>query len=105
MPRRSAGLLLYRESAEGLEVLLVHPGGPFWAKRDDAAWSIPKGEFVDEEDPLVAAKREFEEETGGQLAGEFVSLKPLKQPGGKLVFSCAVRADFDPSRLESNTFS
>lgn len=105
MSKKSAGLLLYRKTAKGLEVLLVHPGGPLWAKRDDAAWSIPKGEFVDEEDPLVAAKREFEEETGGQPDGAFVSLKPLKQPGGKLVFAWAVRADFDPSKLKSNTFS
>jgi predicted NUDIX family NTP pyrophosphohydrolase len=105
MSKKSAGLLLYRKTAEGLEVLLVHPGGPFWAKKDDGAWSIPKGEFVEEEDPLAAAKREFEEETGVQPAGEFVPLTPLKQPGGKLVFAWAVRSDFDPSKLKSNTFS
>ena len=99
MAKKSAGLLLYRETAEGPEVLLVHPGGPFWAKKDDGAWSIPKGEFVEEEDPLAAAKREFEEETGVQPAGEFIPLTPLKQPGGKLVFAWAVRSDFDPSKL------
>jgi predicted NUDIX family NTP pyrophosphohydrolase len=105
MPSKSAGLLLYRESIEGLEVLLVHPGGPFWAKKDDGAWSIPKGEFADGEDPLAAAKREFKEETGVQPDGEFVPLEPLKQPGGKLVFAWAVRSDFDPSTLDSNKFS
>ena len=105
MSKKSAGLLLYRKKDQGLEVLLVHPGGPFWAKKDDAAWSIPKGEFADGEDPLAAAKREFEEETGVQPSGEFVPLKPLKQPGGKLVFAWTVRSDFDPSKLKSNTFS
>ena len=70
MPKKSAGLLLFRERAACLEVLLVHPGGPFWAKKDDGSWSIPKGEFADEEEPLVAAQREFEEELGARLAGE-----------------------------------
>jgi predicted NUDIX family NTP pyrophosphohydrolase len=101
---KSAGLLLFRETA-GLEVLLVHPGGPFWAKKDDGAWSIPKGEFAEGEEPLHAAKREFEEETGIPAVGDFIALEPLKQPSGKLVFAWAVRADFDPSRLKSNTFS
>lgn len=105
MSKKSAGLLLFRESSEGLEVLLVHPGGPFWAKKDDGAWSIPKGEFAGGEDPLAAAKREFEEETGVRPAGEFVPLEPLKQPGGKLVFAWAVHSDFDPSNLKSNVFS
>src|ERR1035437_2889167 len=105
MSKKSAGLLLYGKTAEGLEVLLVHPGGPFWAKKDDGAWSIPKGEFVEEEDPLAASKREFQAETGVQAAGEFVPLTPLKQPGGKLVFAWTVRSDFDPSKLKSNTFS
>ena len=105
MSKKSAGLLLYRKKAEGLEVLLVHPGGPLWAKKDDGAWSIPKGEFAPEEDPLAAAKREFEEETGVQPAGEFIGLRPLRQPGGKLVFAWAVRSDLDPSKLKSNTFS
>jgi predicted NUDIX family NTP pyrophosphohydrolase len=88
-----------------LEVLLVHPGGPFWAKKDDGAWSIPKGEFADGEEPLDAAKREFEEETGIPAVGDFIALESLKQPSGKLVFAWAVRSDFDPSRLKSNTFS
>jgi predicted NUDIX family NTP pyrophosphohydrolase len=105
MPKKSAGLLLYREGSEGLEVLLVHPGGPFWARKDDGAWSIPKGEFEDPEDPLAAAIREFEEETGARPGGEFIPLKPLKQPGGKLVYAWAVRADFDPATLKSNLFS
>jgi len=105
MSKKSAGLLLFRETAAGLEVLLVHPGGPFWAKKDDGSWSIPKGEFSDDEEPLEAAKREFEEEMGVPATGEFMPLKPLKQPSGKLVFAWAVRSDFDPSSLRSNTFS
>ena len=105
MSKKSAGLLLFRETAAGLEVLLVHPGGPFWAKKDDGSWSIPKGEFEDGEEPLAAAKREFEEEMGVPATGEFMLLKPLKQPSGKLVFAWAVRSDFDPSRLKSNMFS
>ena len=105
MSKKSAGLLLFRETAAGLEVLLVHPGGPFWAKKDDGSWSIPKGEFEDGEEPLAAARREFEEEMGVPATGEFMPLKPLKQPSGKLVFAWAVRSDFDPSRLKSNMFS
>jgi predicted NUDIX family NTP pyrophosphohydrolase len=104
MSKKSAGLLLFRESAAGLEVLLVHPGGPFWAKKDDGAWSIPKGEFTDGEEPLAAAKREFEEETGILPAGEFLPLEPLRQSGGKLVFGWALRADFDTTKLKSNLF-
>ena len=80
MPKKTAGLLLFREPAAGLEVLLVHPGGPFWAKKDDGSWSIPKGEFADDEEPLAAAQREFEEELGARPAGDFMPLKPLKQP-------------------------
>jgi predicted NUDIX family NTP pyrophosphohydrolase len=105
MSKKSAGLLLFREGAAGLEVLLVHPGGPFWAKKDEGAWSIPKGEFTDEEDPLAAAKREMEEETGVVPVGEFLRLEPLRQAGGKLVFAWALRADFDASQLKSNMFS
>jgi predicted NUDIX family NTP pyrophosphohydrolase len=103
--KKSAGLLLFRETAAGLEVLLVHPGGPFWAKKDDGSWSIPKGEFGDGEEPLAAAKREFEEEMGVAPAGDFIPLESLKQPSGKLVFAWALRSDFDPSRLKSNMFS
>ena len=105
MPRKSAGLLLYRRGSDRLEVLLVHPGGPFWARKDDGAWSIPKGEFADGEDPLDAAIREFQEETGQRPSGEFIPLTPLKQAGGKLVYAWALRADFDPATLASNTFS
>jgi predicted NUDIX family NTP pyrophosphohydrolase len=104
VPKKSAGLLLFRGSAESLEVLLVHPGGPFWAKKDDGAWSIPKGEFPDGEEPLAAAIREFEEETGQSVAGDFIALEPIWQAGGKLVFAWAVRTDFDPSQLRSNLF-
>jgi predicted NUDIX family NTP pyrophosphohydrolase len=105
MRKQSAGLLLFRGTVADVEVLLVHPGGPFWAKKDDGSWSIPKGEFAEDEDPLAAAKREFQEETGAPAAGEFTPLAPLRQPGGKLVFAWAVRADFDPSRRKSNLFS
>ena len=105
MAKRSAGLLLFRESAAGLEVLLVHPGGPFWAKKDDGAWSIPKGEFGDDEEALTAAKREFEEEMGAPPTGDFIPLEPVRQPGGKLVFAWALQADFDTSRVKSNMFS
>lgn len=104
MSKKSAGLLLFRRTPAGVEVLLVHPGGPFWAKKDDGAWSIPKGEFADEE-PLAAARREFAEETGVQADGEFLPLEPLKQAGGKLVFAWALDSDFDPSQLKSNLFS
>jgi predicted NUDIX family NTP pyrophosphohydrolase len=105
MSKKSAGLLLFRETPAGLEVLLVHPGGPFWARKDDGSWSIPKGEFADDEEPLAAAKREFEEEVGDPPAGDFIRLDPVRQPSGKLVLAWAVRADFDPSSLKSNTFS
>src|SRR6185436_5973305 len=88
----------------GVEVLLVHPGGPYWARKDEAAWTIPKGEFSDGEQPLDAAVREFEEETGCRPAGEFPALDPVKQPGGKRVFAWALRFDFDPTTLVSNTF-
>ena len=105
MPKKSAGLLLFRETRDGLEVLLVHPGGPFWARKDDGAWSIPKGEFEDGEDPLAAARREFEEETGARPpAGEPIPLEPVRQPSGKIVHAWAVRGDFDPRDLKSNTF-
>lgn len=102
--RKSAGLLLFREP-HSLEVLLVHMGGPFWARKDLASWSIPKGEFTDSEDPLSAARREFEEETGHSPTGDFIELQPLKQPGGKIIYAWALRSDFDCSTLRSNTFS
>ena len=105
--RRSAGLLLYRETSTGLEVLLVHPGGPFWANKDDGAWSIPKGHIEENEDPLAAARREFEEETGvAPPPGDVLPLEPLTQPGGKIVQAWALRCgDFAPERLRSNTFT
>jgi predicted NUDIX family NTP pyrophosphohydrolase len=102
--KRSAGLLLYRETADGLEVLLVHPGGPFWAKKDDGAWSIPKGLIGEGEDPLAAARRECQEETGCIADGDFIMLEPLRQPGGKVVHAWAVHGDFDPAVLHSNEF-
>ena len=95
---------MYRDMPAGREVLLVHPGGPFWAKKDEGAWSIPKGEFGESEDPLRAAKREFEEELGVAVDGEFVALPTIKQKGGKVVHAWAVRGDFDVSKLKSNSF-
>ena len=106
MPKQSAGLVLYRWHREELEVLLVHPGGPFWRKKDDGSWMIPKGEFTDDEEPFTAAKREFTEETGADPpTGEFLRLKPLKQSSAKIVHAWAVEADFDPARLKSNLFT
>ncbi len=104
MSKKSAGLLVYRETQGLLEVLLVHPGGPFWARKDDGSWSIPKGEFQDDEEPLEAAKREFQEETQLAMAGNFLPLNPVKQPRGKLVYAWAVESNIDISLLKSNTF-
>jgi predicted NUDIX family NTP pyrophosphohydrolase len=101
----SAGILLFRRSARGLEVLLVHPGGPYWAKKDLGAWSIPKGEHTQEEDALSVAKREFEEELGVALSGTPHKLGAATQRGGKRVIAWAVEGDFDPSQLRSNTFA
>jgi len=106
MAKKSAGLLLFRDVSGHLEVLLVHPGGPFWAKKDDGAWSIPKGEFETDEEALDAAKREFEEETGVACpGGEIMQLTPVRQPSGKAVYAWAIKGDFDPAALKSNTFS
>ena len=105
MPKTSAGLLLFRESNDGLEVLLAHPGGPYWAKKDDGAWTIPKGELEDGEDSLQAARREFEEELGQPIEGEFIPLGEITQAGGKRVMAWAVRANFDPAALRSNVFT
>jgi predicted NUDIX family NTP pyrophosphohydrolase len=102
--KRSAGLLLYRRKAKGFEVFLVHPGGPFWRKKDDGAWTIPKGLIEPDEDPLAAARREFNEETGFEPEGEFNELGAFKQPGGKLVAVWAVEGDCDPAKLTSNEF-
>ena len=102
--RQSAGLLLYRVRESGIEVLLVHPGGPFWARRDEGAWTIPKGEFEANEAPLAAARREFLEETGSAVDGRFDALAPVRQAGGKRVHAFAIEAEFDPATLASNTF-
>ena len=104
MPKRSAGILMYRRSENGLEVLLVHPGGPFWAKKDLGAWSIPKGEYSDAEEALAVAVREFEEETGLRPQGDFQPLGELVQPGRKIVTAWAVEGDFDIATLKSNMF-
>ena len=104
MPKRSAGLLMYRGSGAKLAVLLVHLGGPFWAGKDLGAWSIPKGEHAPAEDPLAAALREFQEETGARPRGEFQPLGDVVQAGGKRVSAWAVEGDFDPAALVSNTF-
>jgi len=104
MPRQSAGLLVFRRRAGVLEVLLVHPGGPLWAKRDLGAWSIPKGELEPGEEPLAAARREVEEETGLRPAGPFLALGALRQRGGKVVTAWATPGDFDPAELRSTEF-
>jgi predicted NUDIX family NTP pyrophosphohydrolase len=104
MARLSAGLLLYRRRRGSLEVFLVHPGGPFWARKDLSSWSIPKGEYHEGEEPLDAAKREFEEETGFTVDGDFKALEPLKQPSGKIVRAWALEGDCDAAAIKSNTF-
>jgi predicted NUDIX family NTP pyrophosphohydrolase len=105
MPRLSAGLLLYRVRAGVVEVLIAHPGGPFWARKDDGAWSIPKGEYDDGDDPWVAAQREFSEELGlSAPSGPRIDFGPLKQPSGKVVTAFAVGADLDIAEARSNTF-
>jgi predicted NUDIX family NTP pyrophosphohydrolase len=103
--KQSAGILLYRIIKDNVEVFLVHPGGPYWEKKNDGVWSIPKGEFEAGEDPLEAAKREFKEETGSDIAGEFIALTSLKQPNGKLVYAWAVEGNIDAASIKSNTFS
>ena len=105
MARTSAGLLLYRWREGRLEVFLVHPGGPFWARKDEGAWSIPKGEFTAGEDPLLAARREVEEETGLVPDGAFVALSPLRQAGGKIVHAFALEGDCEPAAIRSNSFT
>jgi predicted NUDIX family NTP pyrophosphohydrolase len=102
--KKSAGILLYRLNNLSVEVFLVHPGGPFWRKKDLHAWSVPKGEFSDDEDPLAAAQREFLEETGIAVTGEFIRMKPVVQKGGKTIFCYACKGDIDPQNLKSNTF-
>jgi predicted NUDIX family NTP pyrophosphohydrolase len=103
--KQSAGILAYRLRTDGLEVFLVHPGGPFWSNKDAGAWSIPKGEFEDNEDPLAAAQREFAEETGFHLAGEFRKLTSRKQRSGKVIHAWALKAEVDAAELRSNKFT
>lgn len=101
--RTSAGLLLYRGSGPDIEVFLAHPGGPFWARKDAGAWTLPKGEVEEGEDPLQTALREFEEETGGHAAGPFLELGEIRQKAGKRVIAWAARGDADPTAISSNT--
>ena len=103
--KTSAGILLYRFTSKKLEVFLVHPGGPFWKNKDEGAWSVPKGEYGEEEDALKAAIREFKEETGISISGNFISLTQVKLKSGKLVKAWALEKDIDPSAVKSNTFS
>ena len=105
MSKQSAGVLLFRHRNGVLEVFLVHPGGPFWARKDDGAWSIPKGEIESGEDALAAARRELAEETGLTVDGDFLPLVPVKQKSGKVVHAWAVRGDADPALITSNTFT
>ena len=103
MAKRSAGVILYRLRT-GVEVFLVHPGGPFWVKKDEGAWSIPKGEHQDGEESIDVARREFFEETGFEVSGDFVEIGSVKQTGGKVVTAWAVEGDCDPDLLRSNLF-
>ena len=104
MPKKSAGLLLYRFINSSPEVLLVHPGGPFWVNKDLGAWSVPKGEFDENEEPLAAAIREVEEELGLHVTGDFVELSPAKQKSGKIIYTWGLEHDFNPEDIVSNTF-
>ena len=104
MPKKSSGLLVYRYRPGQPEVFLVHMGGPFWAKKDQAAWSIPKGEFEETEDALSAAIREFKEETGNEITGDFHPLESIKQSGGKMVYAWSIEGDVDASSIKSNLF-
>ena len=105
MPKQAAGILLYRQSPRGLEVLLAHPGGPLWARKDLGAWTIPKGQFGSDESALDAARREFEEEMGSPARGTFAGLGSIKQPSGKIVHAFTAESDFDVSQVTSNLFT
>jgi predicted NUDIX family NTP pyrophosphohydrolase len=105
MPKLSAGILMFRRCGAALEVLLVHPGGPFWANKDEGAWSIPKGEYAEGEDPLAEARREFTEETGLHPDGELIALAAIRQPSGKIITVWALEGDCDASQCHSNFFS
>jgi predicted NUDIX family NTP pyrophosphohydrolase len=104
MAKQSAGILLYRLAGDELQVFLVHPGGPFFKNKDDGSWSIPKGEFAGDEDPLDAGRREFLEETGQTIDGDFIRLTPIRQKGGKTVYAWAVEGDIDHESIVSNLF-
>jgi predicted NUDIX family NTP pyrophosphohydrolase len=101
--KRSAGLLMYRKRKDELEVLLVHPGGPLWEKKDQGAWTVPKGEYEEDEEPIAAAQREFFEETGFIASGDFIELGSVRQKSGKVVIAWAFEGDCDPAQLVSNT--
>ena len=105
MRKQAAGILMYRRGPSGLEVLLAHPGGPLWARKDAGAWTMPKGQFTDDELPLDAARREFEEEMGTAPTGEFQPLGTVKQPSGKVIHAWAAESDFDATTVKSNLFS
>jgi predicted NUDIX family NTP pyrophosphohydrolase len=102
--KKSAGILMYRIKDKEIEVFLVHPGGPYWKNKEEGTWSIPKGEYNEDEDPLAAAKREFEEEVGKPVNGNFIALEPVKQNAMKLVTAWAVEGDIDADNIKSNTF-
>ena len=105
MPKLSAGILVYREKNKEVEVFLCHPGGPFYRNKDNSVWTIPKGEFDEKEEPFSAAKREFEEETGQEINGNFIEMKPVKyKDGRKIVYAWAVEGDVDTTNIKSNTF-
>ena len=104
MPQRSAGILLFRRRGAHREVFLVHPGGPFWAKKDEGAWTLPKGLVGEDEEPLLAAKREFHEETGFEIDGAVIDLGTFRQPSGKILRIWAAEGDCDPAKLVSNSF-
>ena len=104
MPRTSAGIALFRRARGSLELFLAHPGGPFWRNRDEGAWTFPKGEYTSAEDPLIAARREFREEIGLDVDGEFIDLGTVTQSGGKRVRVFAIEGDCDPRAIRSNTF-
>jgi predicted NUDIX family NTP pyrophosphohydrolase len=105
VPKQAAGILLYRRGRSGLQVLLAHPGGPLWARKDAAAWTLPKGQFTAGELPLDAAKREFGEEMGSAPSGDFQPLGTVKQPSGKVIHAWAAESDFDVSTVKSNLFT